>query len=359
MASHPLVSIITPSYNQAQFIEQTILSVLNQDYPAIEYLIIDGGSTDGSVDIIRRYSDRLAWWISEKDHGQADAINKGINHASGEIVAWLNSDDIYLPGAVSQAAAILSREPNLGMVYGDALSIDQDGKPLGKFSFGNWELLDLMSFRIICQPSVFMRRSILEQVGNLASEFQFMLDHHLWIRIAQISPVRHVGVQRLDSKEPTIGLWSAARYHMNAKNVAQAAGFSRETMQVLAWMEKQPSMNALISVNRRRIAAGAYRLNGRYLLDGGHSKAALGAYWHALINCPSYGFKHAHRMLYALLEMLKLDWIVKPLLFRIERKRRKSLTNLLNQTIFTQYGENGVKSNYPLSKWPFLELKHE
>jgi len=113
----PKVSIITPSFNQGQFLEASIRSVLEQDYPNLEYIVVDGGSKDNSVEVIKKYADRLAWWVSEKDKGHADALNKGFSHATGEILAWLNSDDMYFPGAVSEAVAVLQSHPEVGMVY--------------------------------------------------------------------------------------------------------------------------------------------------------------------------------------------------------------------------------------------------
>lgn len=217
MRALPLVSIVTPSYNQAAFLGQTIDSVLGQDYPNLEYLIADGGSTDGSLEIIERHADRLAWWVSEKDSGQAEAINKGLQRARGEIVAWLNSDDLYLPGAISQAVEALQRNPDLGLVYGEAISIDQDGRPLGRFKFGDWGLTDLICFRIICQPAVFMRRSVLEQAGFLDPKFHFMLDHQLWIRMARLAPIAHQPVDLNLVGCPAVGLWAAARQHPGAK----------------------------------------------------------------------------------------------------------------------------------------------
>ena len=307
MPDNPLVSIVTPSYNQAGSWNQTIQSVLGQDYPNIEYLIVDGGSTDGSVEIIQRYADRLAWWVSEPDSGQAEAINKGLKRATGEYVAWLNSDDIYLPGAIRQAVAAFQEDPALGMVFGDALTIDAQGRPLSRLSFGDWSLLDLVSFRIICQPAVFMRRAVLEKAGYLDSAYHFMLDHQLWIRMALAAPIQYVESRDDEAGNPIPALWAAARHHPGAKNVSQAPGFSRETMQVLEWMQTQPELEKLIAQNHKRVLAGAYRLNARYLLDGRLPAQALATYWKAILANPAYALKHWHRMAYAALCLVKLD----------------------------------------------------
>lgn len=288
-----LVSIVTPSYNQSAFLEETILSVLEQENVDIEYIIIDGGSTDGSLDIIEKYAGRLAWWVSERDTGQAEAINKGLRRATGGYIAWLNSDDLYLPGAVAQAAAALGANPEVGFVFGDAVTIDTQGRKLNDLNFGDWGLEELMAFRIICQPAVFMRRSILEQAGYLDTTYHYMLDHHLWLRLARVAPIKHVH-----------STWAAARHHPWAKNVAQPAGFSRETLCLLEWMREQPDLAPLVASNRRRVEAGAYRLNARYLLDGGSPGPALRAYGNALVRSPGFALQHWHRMIYALLSLV-------------------------------------------------------
>ncbi|MGW8250222.1 MAG: glycosyltransferase family 2 protein [Anaerolineales bacterium] len=287
-----LVSIITPSFNQAAFLEATIRSVLDQDYSELEYILVDGGSTDGSLDIIHRYRDKFAWWVSEPDKGQAEAINKGLSRARGDIVAWLNSDDLYLPGAVSQAVSALQSDPRLAFVYGNAVTVDAEENNLSDLQFAPYELMDLMAFRIICQPSVFMRRSVLERAGPLDTSYRYLLDHQLWIRLACLAPFQHIPASL-----------SVARQHPGAKNVAQAAGFGQEAFRILDWMGTQPDLAPLVKNRRRRIEGGAYRLNARYLLDGDLPGAALKSYAHAVWLNPSFALQHWHRMIYAVLSL--------------------------------------------------------
>lgn len=319
MSETSLVSIITPSFNQAAFLEQTIQSVLAQDYAQIEYIIVDGGSTDGSVEIIQKYATRLAWWLSEPDAGQAEAINKGFERARGEFVAWLNSDDLYLPGAVSDAVVALQANPDTGMVFGDAITIDAQGRPLNHLTFKNWGLVDLMGFRIICQPAVFLRRTALEQAGFLDTSYHYLLDHHLWLRIARLASIQHVGYPSTP--------WAAARHHPEAKNVAQAEGFGRDTYRILEWMQSQPDLIHLLERNRKRIDAGAHRLNARYLLDGGSPGTALQSYGRAILSNPGFALQHWHRMIFAMFSLLGASSLAN-WYFRLRQERRPDLSGI-------------------------------
>lgn len=293
MSDTPLVSIVTPSFNQAAYLEQTIQSVLQQDYPNIEYMVVDGGSTDGSVEIIRECEGRLAWWVSEADKGQADAINKGLKRAGGEVVAWLNSDDLYLPGTIRKAVAALQTYPDVGLVHGNLRSINPHGVHINTITYQQYDLSDLLAFRIIGQPAVFMRRSVLEEAGYLSIEFHYLLDHHLWLRMSALAGLKYIPED-----------WAAGRIHPQAKNVALAAGFAQEVYSVLEWAQTQPGMAEVIERAPKRVWAGAHRLNARYLLDGDMPGAALKAYWQSFKAQPGFALKHWHRMLFAFFSLL-------------------------------------------------------
>jgi glycosyltransferase involved in cell wall biosynthesis len=186
----PLVSIITPSFNQGLYLEETIKSVLNQDYPNLEYIIIDGGSTDGSLDIIKRYEDRIGYWESEPDLGQTDAINKGFAHAKGEILAWLNSDDTYRPGAIQEAVDYLVAHPEAGMVYGHAFYIDEEGKVVAQFPTAETDYYKLRRGNAtIPQQAAFFRSTLWKMVGPLDPSFYYAMDYDLWTRISSVSPI--------------------------------------------------------------------------------------------------------------------------------------------------------------------------
>ena len=303
-----LVSIITPSYNQALYLEQTIQSVLGQAYPRIEYIVVDGASTDNSFEIIKKYNDRLAYWISEKDSGQAEAINKGFARAKGEILAWLNSDDYYLPDTVSAVVRCFEENPDVVMAYGDMLAVDGDGQTINLLKYKQLSLKDLLCFQIIGQPSVFFRRSALEKTGLLDTSFHFMLDHHLWIRLAQQGTVMHV---------PQV--WSAARYHAQAKNRARAAEFGREAFRVLDWAKTQPDLVPALSGLERRALASAHRYDARYLLDGGQPAAALGAWFRALFIHPPTALARLNILISAILELLGLSKLRSLILRRRQR----------------------------------------
>jgi len=201
-AQHPAVStisIVTPSFNQGEFIEATIVSVLSQQGDFfLDYIIMDGGSTDNSVDIIRKYEQLLRegdWqagcqgisyrWSSGKDNGQADAINKGLAKAEGEIVGWLNSDDTYLPGALSRVAAFWRDHSDAVMVYGNAYYIDKEGAVTSNYPTEPFSLKRLEENCFICQPAAFVRAEELAAVGRLDSSLQASMDYDLWIRMGK------------------------------------------------------------------------------------------------------------------------------------------------------------------------------
>jgi glycosyltransferase involved in cell wall biosynthesis len=206
----PLISIVTPSFNQASHLEAALRSVLEQAYPNIEYIVIDGGSTDGSLDILRRYADRLAYWSSEPDSGQTDAVNKGFARAHGEILAWLNSDDVYLPGAIAEAVDYLTTHPEVGMVYGQADYIGGDGRIIGRFPSALTDYRRLRQGYVhIPQQAAFFRARLWKMVGPLDPTFFFAMDYDLWVRIASVSRLAHMPRR-----------WAGFRLHGQTKTLA-------------------------------------------------------------------------------------------------------------------------------------------
>lgn len=305
-----IVSIITPSYNQAKYLEQTMLSVLNQDHPRIEYIVMDGASTDGSVEVIKKYAGQLIYWESVKDQGQADAINKGFARATGEIVAWLNSDDYYLPGTISAAVKVFEENPDVVLVYANMLAVDENGQTFNTLTYKQLTLEDLLCFQIIGQPAVFMRRSALQKTGGLDPTFHFLLDHLLWIHIAKRGRILHINQT-----------WSAARYHAGAKNVAKAAEFGREAFRILETIAQDKDLAATLHKIDRRAHASAYRVDARYLLDGRLPGQALKAWFRALIIYPPVALKRMNIFVSAVLNLLGLEKIRQAIL----QKRKKNL----------------------------------
>lgn len=210
----PLVTVVTPSFNQGQFIRETVESVLGQSYPNIEYLVMDGGSTDETVEIMRKYEDRLRW-VSEPDCGQANAINKGWRCARGTILAYLNSDDTYLPEAVERAVACLEEHPEAGAIYGEGYHVDVAGQIIERYPTEPFSMARLEETCFICQPTVFLRREIVELVGYLDESLYYCMDYDLWIRMARgarfaYTP-HYLATTRLHAETKTLG--QRARAH--------------------------------------------------------------------------------------------------------------------------------------------------
>lgn len=209
LSANPKVSIITPSYNQGRFLEASIQSVLGQTYPNIEYIVVDGGSKDESAAVIDKYRSHFAWSVSEKDRGHADALNKGFSHATGEILAWLNSDDLYFPNAVGEAVSVLQKHPEVGMVYGDAQLIDDAGAVVGQFASRQTDYRRMLRGSVhIPQATTFFRAALWHQVGPLDLSLFFSFDYDLWVKLAKVSQLLYVP-----------GNWAQFRIHDAGKTI--------------------------------------------------------------------------------------------------------------------------------------------
>lgn len=203
--SLPKITVVTPSFNQGQFLETCLTSVLNQAYPNLQYIVIDGGSSDDSVEIIKKYESHLSYWVSEPDAGQSEAINKGFRRASGEIVAWLNSDDFYLPGALMEAAQAYQIAPEAPFHFGDGLRVNQYGQPLrpffphGSLRF-SYEALRY-GLNYILQPATFIRRESLDTIDYVSTKLHYGMDTDLWLRLSALGEPNPIQVKIAASRE--------------------------------------------------------------------------------------------------------------------------------------------------------------
>lgn len=204
----PKISIITPSYNQGSYLEETILSVINQGYPNLEYIIIDGGSTDNSVEIIKKYEKHLAYWVSEPDEGQTQAINKGFRKATGDLVAWMNSDDLYADEALNKVSKVYHKYPNSDVYSADKIHIDKNGNELYLQRYAPYRLDTFANDKMaMCNQACFWKRSVFDKIGYLDEEIQFAMDYEYFIRM---------GVNKLKFKHvPQI--WGKQRYYEGTK----------------------------------------------------------------------------------------------------------------------------------------------
>jgi len=244
--SWPRISIITPSFNQAAFLERTILSVLDQGYPNLEYIVIDGGSTDGSVDIIKRYQERLAYWASEPDRGQVHAINKGLRMATGEWVAWQNSDDIYYPGAFESFARKAVRSPYVDLIIGNMNLIDKDDKVLRdiKYVRPNYHAL-LAEGMVLVNQAAFWRQCVHDNIGYLNETLDCLFDYEWFLRLMHGRRASHV-------KET----WGALRLHDNTKTSKRQKVFEAETQRVLHGRLVSPLVKRLYQLRRLLLMLG-------------------------------------------------------------------------------------------------------
>jgi glycosyltransferase involved in cell wall biosynthesis len=283
--------------------------VISQDYPNIEYLVVDGGSTDNSLEIIQNYADHIDWWISEADRGQADAINKGFYQAKGEFVAWINSDDLYYqPSVVTQAVKTLLDHPNAGMVYGDGVMVDGELHLLDWHPYRQYSLNDLLAFEVLLQPAVFMRRTALAQAGFLQDDFHMVLDHSLWIRIAAFSQIIHVPEY-----------WAVERTHADAKTSAQAPQFVEEAFQLIPRLEQDPLFKEIFQTYRRQIYAGLHSYAGRRYVDAGEFRRAFSHFVQSYQLNPKNTAMYWRKMLQSALGSIGLM----PFVYWYRRNRRK------------------------------------
>jgi len=223
----PKITIVTPSFNQAKFLERTILSVLNQNYPNLEYIIIDGGSTDGSVEIIKKYEKKLAWWVSEKDRGQAEAINKGLKRATGDWVAWQNSDDVYFDDVFFNLIECVKKNPTAGMIIANLMLIDEKDKSLRDICYVRPTYNSVLAEgMVLCNQAAFWKRDIHDDIGYLDERFHYSFDFEWFLRLLKKYKAKHINQ-----------IWGGLRQHNLSKSNLKKEKFYLENKTIISTKE--------------------------------------------------------------------------------------------------------------------------
>lgn len=266
----PLVSVVTPSLNQGAFIAGTIESVLGQNYPQLDYLVVDGGSTDNTLDVLRGYGARLRW-LSEPDDGQSAAINKGWRATRGDIIAWLNADDTYLPGALEKVVKLFLAQPEVAVIYGDCNYVDADGRFIRRYPTRPYNYAQLVrsASNFIPQPATFVRRSAMEAIGGLNESLDCVMDFDCWLRLGA----------RFEMAYLPEGL-ATLRLHPAAKSLRVTARFAAEIIRIYQQLFNLPDLSPAIQRWRAEALHAAYY------------NAAHAAFWAGSIaEAQHYGFQ--------------------------------------------------------------------
>jgi glycosyltransferase involved in cell wall biosynthesis len=285
MSNPPRITVVTPSFNQAQYLEQAIRSVLDQGYPNLEYIVVDGGSTDGSVEVIRKYADRLAWWVSEKDSGQSHAINKGFARATGEVYGYINSDDYLYPGALATVGKAYAAGAK--WVLGWAMMIETDGGEWPQLPEKTGGASDWFVRNPIPQQASFWAADLWKKLGPFREDLRYTFDYEYWLRMrfkAQVEPTivhRCLGSYRLHANSKTVSEWDAfepefARSRemylpmLSAKQRREVARKRRhkesERHRILAWQALRKAdvaaarKHAVETLRRAKLATESWRL---------------------------------------------------------------------------------------------------
>jgi glycosyltransferase involved in cell wall biosynthesis len=262
--SRPLVSVVTTSYNQAAFLEETIESVLSQDYEPLEYLVVDDGSTDGSIDVIRRYEDRLTWWAAQENAGQAAALNRGFARATGAVLSFLSSDDTLLPGTVSRVVHAFEAEPDLLMVYGDVLITDERSNVVEHQTSGEWRLPAMArTVYTVHQPASFFTRRAWELAGPFDERSWGLFDVEFGLRLAAVGEARHL-------HEPL----ATFRLHAESKQLSRHARMAEECLRFAHDFFESPDLPEPLRPYARAARATLHRRAAlNYLAAGEHARA--------------------------------------------------------------------------------------